>query len=267
MTGVYGYFRYVELVYSTQKTTADFLRCIIEIFKRSGKQPEEIYTDSMSAVVNVSKGRKTKHTPIKAFENDTGVKIRTAKARSPQSKGKVESANRFIEWLEPWQGELENEEELIKKIAELNREINLEASRTTGQPRMVLMRKEKEYLKPLTKPYVLESYLTDVRTQKVDSGQLIEYNGHKYSVPKRLIGKTVKLYQTGNELQIYYNSDLICTHKLSDQLINYREQDYLEGLRSAVGNGNSTIDIEEMARKNLENPARLKPGKTKGKTK
>lgn len=250
-TAVYGYSRYVELVYSPGKTTVDFLRSVIEVLTRAGGKPQEIYTDNMSAVVNVTKNKKTKHAVIRAFEKDTGIRIRLAKARSPQSKGKVESANRFIQWLEPWQGELENEKELIEKIQELNREINLETSKTTAQPRVVLMQKEKEYLKPITNRLVLESYLTDAQSQKVPTTMLVNYKGRGYSVPKKLIGKTVKLYEADGELQIYYNSLLICTHVLSDQPINYKPEHYREGLESAVKDGNSDVSIEEMTKKNL----------------
>lgn len=256
-TAVYGYSRYVELVYSKSRTTEDFLRCVIEILHRAGRQPEEIYTDNMAAVVRVSKGRKKKHVVIRAFEKDTGIKIRLAKARSPQSKGKVESANRFIEWLQPWQGELDNEKQLIEKIAELNREINLEPSRSTSQVRAALMVKEKEHLRPIVRKPVLESYLEDVIVKKVPSTMLVDYKGHGYSVPKKLIGKTVKITEIDGELHVYYNSALVCTHSISDSLINYRPEDYQEGLRSSVGKTKESISIEEMTRKNLASLANL----------
>lgn len=257
-TAVYGYSRYVELVYSRGRTTTDFLRCLIEVLKRAGRIPAEIYTDNMAAVVNVSKKRKIKHSIIRAFEKDTGINIRLAKVRSPQSKGKVESANRFIEWLQPWQGELENEQELIEKIAQLNTEINKEVSKTTSFPRKALMVKEKEYLRPMPHKLVLESYLSDAKSQKVPSTMLIDYKGHGYSVPKRLIGKTVKIVENDDELQIYYNNDLICTHQVTDQPFNYRPEDYHEGLESVLKGRQEPLSIEEMTRKNLAGLAGIK---------
>lgn len=57
-TAVYGYSRYVELIYSPTRTTLDFIRCTIEVMKRAGGRPGEFLTDNMAAVVNVSQGRK-----------------------------------------------------------------------------------------------------------------------------------------------------------------------------------------------------------------
>lgn len=53
----------------------------------------------MTAVVNITNGSKKKHRKIKAFEKDIGIKIKLCKARSPQTKGKDESVNIFVSWL------------------------------------------------------------------------------------------------------------------------------------------------------------------------
>ena len=53
----------------------------------------------MIAVVNITNGSKKKHRKIKAFEKDIGIKIKLCKARSPQTKGKDESVNRIVSWL------------------------------------------------------------------------------------------------------------------------------------------------------------------------
>lgn len=105
---------------------------------------------------------------------------------------------------------------------------------------------------------VLESYLSDAKLQKVPSTMLIDYKGHGYSVPKRLIGKTVKIVENDDELQIYYNNDLICTHQVTDQPFNYRPEDYYEGLESALKGRQEPLSIEEMTRKNLAGLARIK---------
>lgn len=257
-TAVYGYSRYVELIYSPTRTTLDFIRCTIEVMKRAGGRPGEFLTDNMTAVVNVSQGRKRKHTVIEQFEKDIESPIRLARPKSPQTKGKVESANRFIEWLQPWQGELDTEEELIEKISEINREINREPSRTTHQIRRLLMIKEKEHLRPLTKLPVLDSYLSDVKTQKVPSTMLVEYKGSGYSVPKQLIGKTVKLVQSDDELQVYYNSRLVCTHKLSENRFNYKTEHYTDGLRASLSSNISDSSIQQAAAHNLAQLARIK---------
>ena len=99
----------------------------------------------MTAVVSITNGTKRKHEKIKAFENDTGIKIRLCKTRSPQTKGKDESANRFISWLNAYDDEIRNEGHLIGLIERLNMKVNSIVNQTTNVPPHVLFKKEKEY--------------------------------------------------------------------------------------------------------------------------
>lgn len=268
-TAVYGYSRYTQFIYSPTKTTEDFLRCMIEVLNRAGGKPEVIRTDNMSAIVSVKNGKRTKLPVIRQFEKDIDTPIRLCKVRNPQSKGKVESANRFAAWLEAYQNELNSEEELIEAIETVNRQINREPSRTTGVIRAVSMIKEKEHLRPLTKELVLDSYLKDVGTQIVPNTLLVVYKGCGYSVPKKYIGQRVKLVPDENVLRIYYNNSLICTHQIAETPLNYKESDYLEALRDALPGPKEEEDLQEyedeitrVARQSLEGMKNLK-GKAK----
>ena len=42
------------------------------------------------------------------FAKDMGFKVRRCKVRKPQTKGKVETANKFIDWLIPYNYEFES---------------------------------------------------------------------------------------------------------------------------------------------------------------
>ena len=231
---VFGYSRYTVFIYSRTETTEDFIRCMIELMIRTGGVPRSFKTDNMSAIVSTFSGQKRKLPVIRQFEKDIETPIRLCRVRQPQSKGKVESANRFVSWLEPYQGELSSEEELIGTIEKINRQINQEPSRTTGYPRVLLMKKEKEHLRPLNRIPLLDSYLKEADTQKVPATLLVNYEGHGYSVPKKFIAKRVKLIRIEDELQIYYNNDLICTHQISDRPLNYKNEHYLDGLRDSI---------------------------------
>lgn len=238
-TAVYGYSRYVKFIYSRTKTTEDFLRCVIETVESAGGLPKYIKTDNMSAIVKSVNGRARKLPQILQFEKDLGVPIRLCKVRNPQSKGKVESANRFVQWLEPYQNELSSEEELIQKIDELNRLVNKEPSRTTDQVRAVLMKKEKEHLRPINNRIILDSYFKDVDTQVVPNTLLVNWKGHGYSVPKEYVGKRVKLVESDDHLQVYYTSKLIAAHVLSEQPFNYAQEHYVDGLKDRLGKHDS----------------------------
>lgn len=233
-SATWSYSRLHCFVYTKTKTTEDFIRCLLEVLYQSSGAPKEILTDNMSAVVSVRGSRKTKHKQIENFEKDTGIKIRLCQVRSPQTKGKCESANRYVQWLEPYQKKLETEEDLLKQIHQLNTQINRETNQTTGVPPVVLFKKEKEHLDPLPSNVMLESYLHNISVQTVPSTLLVRYKGNGYSVNQKFIGKRVKLVPVHDKLYIYYNTQLIASHKISCSPFNYRQDDYLEALKIRI---------------------------------
>lgn len=261
-TAVFSTSRLTVHIYSRTRTMEDFLRCIIELINMAGGLPHEFITDNMSAVVSSIKDNQKKHPPILQFEKDLDTKIRTLPPRKPERKGKNESSNRYQNWYLPYQNELETEEELIKLTSVITQQINEEESRTTGYPRELLFKKEKEYLRPLRHPIMLDTYLKDVNTQKVPSTLLVQYKGNGYSVPKKFINKRVKLCPIDDELYIYHNAELIAQHPITNKRFNYTESDYKEALRDHYGekskNPHRTIDqtIEEQAKHNLDLLAR-----------
>jgi putative transposon-encoded protein len=250
MTSTLGYSRMHIFVYSTSKTTEAYLRCLIDTLNKIGGCPNEILTDNMAAVVSIKNGSKNKHGKILTFEKDTGIKIKLCKARSPQTKGKDESSNRFINRLYSYDGEFKDEKELIEIIEKLNIEVNNQINQTTNMPPVVLFEKEKEYLSPLPNKVLLKDYVDTSFTQVVPPTQLISYKGSQYSVPAKYIGKRVKAYVIDNKLYIYFNTELINIHELSNIRFNYKKDDYIEGLSCVLKN--KEIDIDSYALENLK---------------
>lgn len=248
----FGYSRFHYYIYSKTKTTEDFLRCLIEVLRKAGGIPDRLVTDNMSAVVNVNGKGKTKLPIIKEFEKDIGVKIHLCKVRTPQTKGKVESANRFVNWIEPYNYELESEDELIETIRRFNDDVNNTVNQTTCIPPVKLIKKEMEHLKPISNTILLESYISDVLTQTVPSTLLVRYAGSEYSVPKEFIGKRVKLVPIDNKLYIYHNMTLITIHDISHHRINYHEQDYFGAMQEVMPSRLSDDEIRQRSVENLE---------------
>lgn len=62
----------------------------------------------MAAIVSITNGTKHKHSRIIQFENDLEKNIQLCKVRKPETKGKVESSNRFMQWLLPYDGKFED---------------------------------------------------------------------------------------------------------------------------------------------------------------
>lgn len=246
-----GNSRFCCFTYKKNKTQQDVFESLIESFKMTGGVPKEILFDNMKTVVDITKDGRKINSKLKAFADDFGFKIILCKPRHSYTKGKVESANKFVEWILPYDGEFENESDIIELLQRINSKVNQAPNQATNIPPILLFQKEKEYLLPLPSNHIIESYMNYDRQTKVHKDSLITYKGSKYSVPPKYIGKSVTLRIIDKELQIYFNTDLISTHQLSDNKINYNECDYKEILGSVLKN-KSTDDIESLAEANLK---------------
>ena len=246
-----GNSRYCCFTYRKSKTQQDVFESLIESFKMTGGVPKEILFDNMKTVVDITKDGRKINSKLKAFADDFGFKITLCKPRHSYTKGKVESANKFVEWLLPYDKEFKNEADLIEALQRINSKVNQLPNQTTNISPILLFQKEKEYLQPLPSNHIIESYMDYNRKTKVHKDSLITYKGSKYSVPPKYIGKTVTLKNTDKELQIYFNTDLISRHQISENKFNYNEGDYKEILKSVLKN-KGTDDIESLAEANLK---------------
>lgn len=241
--------RFHKYILSEFMTRESVQRCLIETFETIGGVTKEALTDNMSCIVNIAKFDFVPE--FKAFAKDMGFVPKHCKANHPYTKGKDESCNRFVNWLLPYDYELKDKEDLINTLKKLEKEINKEVNQTTNMPPVSLFQEEKEYLQPLPRKDIIESYFDDLVPAKVQNTMLVYYKGSKYSVPKKYIGQTVKIKEIDNKLFIYYNKDLIAMHEISDKKICYKKEDYIEGLSSMIWN-KTPDDIEKLAEKNLE---------------
>ncbi len=212
-----GNSRYCNFEYRKTKTQQDVFECLISSFKSTGGVPSEILFDNMRTVVDLVDNKRRINSKMKAFASDFGFNISLCKPRHSFTKGKVELANKFIEWILAYNNEFETEEDLIKILENINIKVNQSINQTTGLPPILLFQKEKEYLQPLPSKSIIESYMDSRLTANVHKDSLINYKNCKYSVPSKYINKTVTLQVIDNELHIYFNTDLIAIHKISDK--------------------------------------------------
>lgn len=70
----------------------------------------------------------------------------------------------------------------------------------------------------------------------VSNESLITYKSRKYSVPKNYIGLKVGLTVIDNKLHIYYNNKIITVHKITNNLLNIKDEHQLKYLASAIDN-------------------------------
>lgn len=244
-----GYSRYHYFEYTDFKTETDYKRCTIHLLQAIGGLPKRILTDNMSAIVNVNGRTKKKHPSIIQFEKDIGVPIELCKVRSPETKGKDESSNRFVKWLYAYDGKIKNKEHLLQIIKIFNLDINKQVNTRTNMPPILLFQKEKEYLRPLPNNIMLLNYEDEVYNCKVPSTFVVNYKGAKYSVPPYLINKTISIKERGETIYIYYKNDLVAEHKKAKpKSINYDKNHYKLGL---IGKFKDDSNIEETTNKNL----------------
>ena len=241
-------------LYSKFKTRIDVQRCLVEVFEYIGGVTKEILTDNMSSIVNVKTGKFNKE--FITFTKDMGVMPRKCKVRHPFTKGKDESANRFMSWLIPYNHEFKDEEDLIRIIKEINIKVNNQINSTIGVAPIMLYKKEKEYLMPLPSQRILQEYKIYTTHVKISNESLFYYKGHRYSVPSKFINHTLDIQEDDNKLYVYYNKELVTIHQISEKNINYKEEHYVECLQEVLLNKNQN-EILELAKKNLERLRRL----------
>lgn len=255
-----GYSREHVFIYSPTKTTEDFIRCIITVFRKLGGVTRKVLTDNMSAIVDVNGNRKKVYPKISQLFRDLNVELKLCKVKTPQTKGKDENSNKFVKWIYAYDNKLKSEDELIDKIENvITSQCNRQNNMGTGMPPATLFAKEKEYLLPLSNSIVLDSYLSEHSRQKVPATLLVEYKGNKYSVPPEYISNLVDIYPVNNSLYIYHNNRLVTKHNISQNRINYHKEHYINGLSPNIRN--KEMDIEKMAEENLKRLGEL--GKNK----
>lgn len=243
------YSRMHYFCYSLTKTREDVIKCLISTFKFFGGVSKALLTDNMSSIVNNNKNDFCSE--FKTFMKDFNFDGKRCKIRSPNTKGKVEVRNKFIKWLIPFNNSFETENEIKELIEKITNKVNTKINSTTNAKPIMLYQKEKEYLKPLPNNKIIDEYLNLNIPVKVNTSSLIYYNGSQYSVPPKYINKTLKIKVDNNKLYIYDNTNLLQTHNLTEQKINYNKNDYKTLLHNSMPY-KSEEDIEILAQKNLE---------------
>lgn len=249
-----GNSRYCHFTYKANRTRQDVFDCLIVAFKSAGGVPQEILFDNMTSVVDLNGNHRSVNPKMKAFADDFGFKIRLCKPRHSFTKGKVEASNKFMDWLLPYDGEFDTEDDLIKIIEKVNHKVNMYVNQATNVPPVLLFQKEKEYLQPLPRTSIVESYMSTDRQAKVHKDSLFTYQGCGYSVPPKYIDQYVSVKQLENVLQVYYNTQLITVHTISDKRMNYHSEHYKQLLAISF---KDKEDIDSVAATNLSHMDRF----------
>jgi len=248
----YSRMKYIELTINKAQNT--LFQAMVNGFKYYEGVPKEILFDNMRTVVDQSKTRYMKpviNNAFYEFSKDMGFEVKSCMAYRPQTKGKVESLAKVMNRLRVYNNEFEDYDELAEIVRSLNEEINNEISQAILEKPMERFQKEKEYLNPLPNQDILDHFLTNDIVRKVSKESMIVYNRSKYSVSTKYIGQLVTLRETDGILRIYYNKELIKTHKISNRNFNYDKNDMIEILKSDAFKYYNDSEIETFINDNI----------------
>ena len=242
-------------------TEDDVMACLLAVMAANGGTARTLVTDNMSSIVSSSASGRRVSARFARFAAAAGFELELARPRSPQTKGKVESSNRFLSRLAVYEGDFRGEEGLVAAIARIEARCNTEPSASTGVPPAVLFMREKEELRKVGNMGLLESMVADVSVQAVPPTMLVRCRGREFSVPRRCIGRRVKvLAMPSGQVRVEMAGETVAVHDLSAPggPVVYDPAHYAEALAAKARYADA--DIEAAARANLELLGRLGEG-------
>ena len=238
-------YSYIELTLSKEQNV--LLRVLINSFRFFRGVPNRLLFDNMSTVAIVGGKKKKIHPRIVQFSKDFGFEARLCRARSPETKGTNEARNKILDTVRAYDHEFDTYEELSDIVAQLNSSMNISRCAGTNISPVLLYYKEKEYLHPMPRREIVESYLEPAKV-KVANTQLIYYKGCQYSVDRSLINEYVQPEEFNGKLYLYYKGKCIASHSLTSNPINYASEHYTQLMSYKV----KQEDIESTVSRNLE---------------
>ena len=211
-----SHYTYVEATLT--QTVADWLGAHVRAFEYFGGVTELVVIDNLkSGVQRACRYEPDLNPSYQDLAEHYGVVILPARVRKPRDKAKVEVAVQGIErWiLAPLR------HATFFSLAELNAALwaQLEAyndrplSREAGSRRSRFLELDRPALRPLpAQRYQLATW----KKAKVHLDYHVEVERRYYSVPYRLIGKTVDLRLTRHMVEVFYRGQAVATHLRQD---------------------------------------------------
>jgi transposase len=232
-----GGFRWLYL-YTNQKK-AVFMDSHVRFFEMMGGSYFEVVYDNMRNVVKkfIGKNEKELNEDLLKMASYYGFRINVTNCFKGNEKGHVESSVKILRnqiFAENYTfNSLEDAQEYAySRLIKMN-----EGSR---------MEEEKQYLRPYRPP--LE--LADVREAKVDTCSFVSVDTVKYSVPEHLVGKDVIVKKYHNEIRVFYDYEMVATHKriFGNGSMQVNIYHYLNTLRKKPGAIRNSVALKSIPR-------------------
>jgi transposase len=223
---------YVDLVFDQKIDT--WLRLHVDAFEYFGGVPETVVPDNLkAAVVRCYFGLKDKpelNRSYRELARHYGFMVDPTPPYAPEKKGKVESAVKYVKGNFFAPRALEKLDEAKEQLALwLDRIANQRVHGTTRRmPRELFDLEEAGALKSLPPTRFVPVVW---KQAKVHRDSHVEFERRLYSVPFRLIGRTVWIRARGKSVDIFYDDEPCASHRRSGPRKSTREAHLPEGRR------------------------------------
>lgn len=248
-------FSRTKFLYVTESRDLNTIEeCLVRAFKYIGGVPHEILFDNMRSIID--KARTQYNEPVfndefSMFSSDCGFVPKACVAYRPETKGKVEVTAKLVNRLKVYSGDVTSFNDIQKIASELNNDINIEICQATGRAPLKLLELEKPYLLK-TDLNILTGYFDKSIRRRVSRESLISYEGRKYSVPPKYIGKYVDIEDDGTSFNISLDGHFIRHWDKSTKLTNFNHSDYLEIAKCSALKRLPDEEITAIAERNLK---------------
>lgn len=207
---ILSYSRMRFITFVKRCDTATMIRCMLEAFEYFGGLPKAALTDRMKSVFLDMEDKTPRWNPVFSdFMASIGVSPRVCKARTPQTKGKIERSVEVIKYGF-WPGvHFTDLDTLNEQAVDWCNRLNQRVHRTTRQ--VPMDRWVEEDLAVLPTDYAWERFGSEERRVSWDG--FISYDGVLYGLPSEpaVAGAVVLVRERNRTLRVFSRGQHIAT--------------------------------------------------------
>lgn len=145
-----------------------------------------------------------------------GFKVQPCIAGRPMTKAEVETPMKILDEIRAYNGKL-GYLELVELVNRINNRVSSQINQGTGRIPLMYLDKEKAFLHNLPADIIRKPYQIITDTVKINHSSMLHYKGCQYSVPPEYAGKIVSLQVYDGYIHVYYNTNFITTHRVSQK--------------------------------------------------